>query len=106
LTLTKLSTLTWLTALSLLLARLPLLLGTLLLGTLLLAALLLAALLLAALSLLLARLPAHWILPAPSQRFDLAAEAFDVVQRSGLLTLAWRWFAWAQPLLRLVHLLV
>jgi hypothetical protein len=89
-----------LTTLRLLLPSLPLLLPrpSLLLSSL--------PLLLSALSLLLARLAAQWILSAPRQRLDLVAEPFDVVQRSGLLTLTLRRFAWALPLLRLVHLLV
>ena len=78
LTLTKLSILARLlprlSALPLLLARLPLLLAR-------------SPLLLPTLSLL-ARLAAQWILPAPRQRLNLAAKAFDVVEGSGLLTLA------------------
>jgi hypothetical protein len=113
LTLTKLSTLTGLTTLSLLLSALCLLLSalslllttlSLLLTTL---SLLLTALplLLSALPLLLSRLPPQWILPAPRQRLDLAAKPFDVIERSGLLTLPLRGFPRPHALLRLVDLL-
>ncbi len=42
---------------------------------------------------------------APSEGFDLVAKPFDVIERSGLLTLALRWFARPHALLRLADLL-
>jgi hypothetical protein len=57
---------------------------------------------------LLAGLASQRILSACGQRLHLIAEPFDVVKRRGLLAilrLTLHRFAWAQALLRLVHLL-
>ncbi len=57
---------------------------------------------------LLTRLMARWVLSAPGQRFNLATEPFDMVQRSRLfasLLLTLPGLARTQALLCLVHLL-